>query len=56
MYNPNTERKAIIDRLKMIYKIKGMKSNELARKAGIASSTISYILKGKCNYKFNMLL
>lgn len=56
MYNPDEECRAIIHRLKVICKIKGIKPNELARKAGIASSTMSYILNGKTQPQIYTLL
>ena len=47
MYKPDEECKIIIENIQLICRIKGIKANELAKKADIAPSTISYILNGK---------
>lgn len=47
MYNPDAECKEMIEALKRICKQKGIKPHALARKAGISTSTISYILNGR---------
>jgi len=47
MYNPNEECKIMIDTLKNLCEQKGMKPHALAKKAGISTSTISYIMSGK---------
>ncbi|WP_435645216.1 helix-turn-helix domain-containing protein [Butyricicoccus porcorum] len=56
MYKVDEECKAMIDRLKGICEIKGIKPNALAKKAGIASSTLSYILNGKTQPQVYTLL
>lgn len=47
MYNPEDECKAIIDAIIKICSQKGMTPHALAQKAGISSSTISYLMNGK---------
>ena len=47
MYNPDKECKEMIDTLRRICERKGVKPHALAKKAGISTSTISYILNGK---------
>ena len=47
MYNPDEECKAMVAALKRLCEQKGMSPHALAREAGISTSTISYLMKGK---------
>jgi len=47
MYDPEKECKVVIERIQKICLMRGMTRNELARKAGISNSTLSYIISGK---------
>lgn len=47
MYKPDEECKRIIERLKCISQLKGIKPTTLAQKAGISSSTMSSLMNGK---------
>ena len=47
MYNPDEECKAMVAALKKLCEQKGMSPHALAKKAGISTSTMSYLMKGK---------
>ena len=47
MYNPDEECKAMVAALKKLCEQKGMSPHALAKEAGISTSTISYLMKGK---------
>lgn len=47
MYNPDEECKAMVAALKRLCEQKGMSPHALAKEAGISTSTISYLVKGK---------
>lgn len=47
MYNPDEECKAMVTALKRLCEQKGMSPHALAKEAGISTSTISYLMKGK---------
>ena len=47
MYNPDEECKAMVVALKKLCEQKGMSPHALAKEAGISTSTISYLMKGK---------
>lgn len=47
MYNPDEECIEMIRKIEFYCKEKGMTHNELAKKAGISKSTLSYLLCGK---------
>lgn len=47
MYNPDEECKAMAVALKKICEQRGMSPRALAKKAGISTSTMSYIMKGE---------
>lgn len=47
MYNPEEECKAMAAALKKMCEQRGMSPHALAKKAGISTSTMSYIMKGE---------
>ena len=47
MYNPDEECKAMVAALKKLCEQKGMSPHALAKEAGISTSTMSYLMKGK---------
>ena len=47
MYNPDEECKAMVAALKRLCEQKGMSPHALAKEAGISTSTMSYLMKGK---------
>ena len=47
MYNPDEECKAMVAALKKLCEQKGISPHALAKEAGISTSTISYLMKGK---------
>lgn len=47
MYNPDEECKVMVAALKRLCEQKGMSPHALAKEAGISTSTISYLMKGK---------
>lgn len=47
MYNPDEECKTMVAALKKLCEQKGMSPHALAKEAGISTSTISYLMKGK---------
>ena len=47
MYNPDEECKAMVAALKKLCEQKGMSPHAMAKEAGISTSTISYLMKGK---------
>lgn len=49
MYNPDEECKAMVVALKKICEQRGMSPRAVAIRAGISTSTMSYIVKGKTN-------
>lgn len=52
IYDPEEECKDVISRLKDICKLKNMSTNELATKAGLSISAVSYVLN--CRTKPNL--
>lgn len=57
MYNPKNDCALMIERLKEICKQKGIRPYMLAKKSGVANSTLSYILSGRNTpYVYTMLL
>lgn len=49
MYNPDEECRAMVAMLKRICEQRGMSLRAVAIRAGISTSTMSYIVKGKTN-------
>lgn len=49
MYNPDEECRAMVAMLKRICEQRGMSPHAVAIRAGISTSTMSYIVKGKTN-------
>lgn len=49
MYNPDEECRAMVAMLKRICEQRGMSPRTVAIRAGISTSTMSYIVKGKTN-------
>lgn len=47
MYNPDEECKAMVAELKKLCEQKGISPHALAKEAGISTSTMSYLMKGK---------
>ena len=56
MYNPDEECKAMVAALKKLCEQKGMSPHALAKEAGISTSTISYLMKGKTRPQVYTLL
>lgn len=56
MYNPDEECRAMISALQKACKDKGISPNALAKKAGISTSTISYLISGKTQPQLHTIL
>lgn len=55
-YNPDEECKAIVERLKKICKLKGVKPYMLAKDAKLSTSTVSYLFNGRTKPQVYTLL
>ena len=56
MYKPDEECRQLIIALKTVCAEKGIKPHKLAQKAGISTSTMSYLMNGKTNPQLYTLL
>lgn len=56
MYKPDEECKQLIMAIKTICAEKGIKPHKLAQRAGISTSTMSYLMNGKTNPQLYTLL
>ena len=57
MYNPDEECKTMINKLKKICKLRNITPYALAKEAGISTSTMSYLMKGKTKpYVYTILM